>query len=434
MGRELLKTEPVFRQTIEACDAILAQHADWSLMDELTADEQRSRLHETAVAQPAIFALQEALTALWKSWGVEFDAVVGHSMGEIAAAHVAGALSLEEAVRVIFHRGRCMDLASSRGRMLAVGLSMTEAQDAIRGYEDRVALAAINGPTSATLSGDPSALETIAEGLESQGVFNQFLRVNYAFHSMQMDPVQGELLDALEGLDHLAPTGPIVSTVTGKPVEGRYLDAHYWWRNVRQSVLFAPAIDHLIAGGYDTFVEVSAHPVLSGSVAQCLAYRGQKGTVVPSLRRHEAERAMMLASLGALYTVGYPLDWRRWWRDGGHCVRLPTYPWQHRSYWHESTSLRAERLDSEAHPLLVRAKASADPSWEGVLDTRLLTYLRDHKIQDQVVFPGAGYVEMALAVARAHLGGEASVLDDLQFQKVLFLPENDAGPIIQTTY
>ena len=155
MGRELLEHEPVFRHTIEVCDALLQQHADWSLLAELTADEANSRLQETAIAQPAIFALQVALAALWKSWGVEPAAVVGHSVGEIAAAHIAGALRLEDAVRVIFHRGRCMDFASSKGKMLAVGCSMQEAARAIQGYEDRVSLAAINSPSSATLSGDP---------------------------------------------------------------------------------------------------------------------------------------------------------------------------------------------------------------------------------------------------------------------------------------
>src|SRR5262249_55003945 len=282
------------------------QHADWSLLEELTADEARSRVQETAIAQPAIFALQVALTALWQSWGVTFDAVVGHSMGEMAAAHVAGALRLEEAVRVIYHRSRCMDLASSQGKMLAVGLSMPEARQAIRRYENAIALAAINSPTSTTLSGDPAALRELAQSLEEQGVYCQFLRVNYAFHSAQMDSVHDELLASLQGLAPHSPAIPMVSTVTGAPVDGQALDAPYWWQNVRQTVCFAPAVDWLIDQGYDAFVEVSPHPVLAGAVAQCLAHRGLQGTVLPSLRRQEEERATMLASLGGLYTVGYP--------------------------------------------------------------------------------------------------------------------------------
>ena len=340
MGRELLEHEPVFRQTIEACDALLRQHADWSLLAELRADEANSRLQETAIAQPAIFALQVALAALWKSWGVKPAAVVGHSVGEIAAAHIAGALRLEDAVRVIFHRGRCMDLASSKGRMLAVGCSMQEAAQAIRGYEDRVSLAAINSPSSATLSGDPQALEEISQSLSAKGLFCQFLRVNYAFHSPQMEPVQDEVLASLEGLDLQPVVLPMISTVTGEPVEDQQLDARYWWRNVREGVRFAEAVDWLIARDYDVFVELGPHPVLSGSLSECLLHRDQQGTVLPSLRRQEEERAMMLASLGALYTLGYPVDWQQLWPGGGHCVPLPQYPWQRQRYWHEPEEIR----------------------------------------------------------------------------------------------
>jgi acyl transferase domain-containing protein len=332
MGRELLESEPVFRETIEECDHLLRKHADWSLLHELTADEAASRIQETAIAQPALFSLQVALAELWKLWGIEPDAVVGHSVGEVAAAHVSGALSLEDAVRVIFHRGRCMDLASSRGKMLAVGLSMLEARQAIQGYEDRVAVAAVNSPSSATLSGDPESLEQISKVLEHRGVFCRFLRVNYAFHSPQMEPVKKELLTALDGLDPQPVVLPIISSVTGKPVEGRQLDTHYWWHNVRETVSFSDSVDWLIAREHDVFVELSPHPVLAGSISECLRHRGRDGTVLPSLRRKEEERATMLASLGALYTLGRPVDWRTLCADGSRTVSLPRYPWQRQSF------------------------------------------------------------------------------------------------------
>jgi acyl transferase domain-containing protein/acyl carrier protein len=431
MGRELLEHEPVFRRTIEACDTLLQQHGDWSLVAELTADEASSRLQETALAQPAIFALQIALAALWKSWGVEPAAVVGHSVGEVAAAYIAGALRLEDAVRVIFHRGRCMDLASSKGRMLAVGLAMEEAQHAIQGYEDYVSLAASNGPSSTTLSGDPKALAQISQALERQGIFCRFLRVTYAFHSPHMDPVQAALLETLDGLEHHAPVLPMVSTVTGEPVEDRLFDAHYWWQNVRQSVRFAQAMDKLITQDYHAFVELSPHPVLAGAVSECLRHRGRQGMVLPSLRRQEAERATMLASLGALYTLGYPLDWQKQWPRGGRCVPLPRYPWQRQSYWHESEDQRERRLGKHTHPLLGRQLRGAAPSWETTLDKRLLHYLEDHRVQGHAVLPAAAYVEIALAASRQHLGGDACVLEALQFQKPLFLPNSDAIPTVQ---
>jgi len=436
MGRELLETEPVFRTTLEACDAIVQHHGDWSLLAELTADQTRSRLDETAIAQPAIFAVQVALAALWKSWGIEPEAVVGHSVGEIAAAHIAGALPLEDAVRVIFHRGRTMELASSKGKMLAVGCSMLEAEQAIQGYEDRVSVAAANSPSSATLSGDPQALETIERSLSARGIFCRFVRVNYAFHSPQMEPVQDELLASLDGLDLQPCALTMISTVTGEAVEGRQLDKHYWWRNVRERVRFAAAVDWLIARDYDAFLELSPHPTLSGSVSECLLHQGRQGAVFPSLRRQEPERASMLASFGGLYTVGYPVDWQKLWPNGGRCVPLPRFPWQRQSYWHEAGELRELRLGvgGNQHPLLGRNLRSADPSWKITLDKRALRYLDDHRVQEHVVFPAAAYVEMVLEAALESLGGGTYILEEIQFQKALFIPDNDDTPTALITF
>lgn len=434
MGRELLEKEPVFRQMMEECDRLLRQHADWSLLTELAADEDNSRLNQTAIAQPAIFALQVSLAALWKSWGIEPEAVIGHSVGEIAAAHIAGVLSLEDAVRVIFHRGRCMDQASSKGRMLAVGLSMQEAEQAICGYEDRVSVAAINSPSSATLSGDPQALAEIAQALNTKGVFCRFLRVEYAFHSPQMDPVRDDLLASLNSLVPQPAVLPIFSTVLGKPAEGPEFDKHYWWENVRRGVLFAQGIDYLSEREFDLYLELSPHPVLSGSISECLMHWNRQGTALPSLRRQEDERVMMLGSLGALYTLGYPVNWQKLYPDGGRCVPLPRYPWQKQYHWYESEETRKMRLAGDKHPLLGERIQSADPTWEVVLDKRILSYLADHRVQGHAVFPAAGYVEMALAAARETLGVGPHILEEMQIQLALVLPESDEPPIVQLIY
>ncbi len=431
MGRELLAEEPLFRKTIEECDKLLGRYADWSILEELTTDEACSRLQETAIAQPALFSLQVALAALWKSWGIEPEAVVGHSVGEAAAAHVAGALSLEDAVRVIFHRGRCMDLASSKGRMLAVGLTMSEAEREIQGYQGRVSLAAINSPSSATLSGEPESLEQISWSLEQKGIFCKFLQVNYAFHSAQMEPIRGNLLESLDGLQPRHPVLPIISTVTGKPMEGRCFDRDYWWQNVRQRVRFAEAVGWLIERDYDAFLELSPHPVLSSSITECLLQQDRKGTVLPSLRRHEEERAVMLSSLGELYTMGHAIDWQRLWSGGGRRVYLPRYPWQRQHYWHESEDQRERRLGRKKHALLGRNIGSANPTWDIVVEKRLLRYLEDHKVQGHVVVPAAAFVEMALGGAREIFGAGACVLEEIQFQKAIFLPDEGETPAVQ---
>ncbi len=347
MGRQLLEQEPVFRDVIQRCDKIVRQLGPWSLLDELTADEAHSRMAVTAISQPAIFAIQAALATLWASWGIRPEAVIGHSVGEVAAAYLAGVFSLEDAVRVIYQRGRCMELAPSRGRMLAVGVSLDEARQLVSGCGEQVSIAAVNGPASVTLSGEAGPLEDIARQLEARQVFCRFLQVQYAFHSAQMDPIREELLLSLQGLQPRPATLPFFSTVTGKKVEGPELGPDYWWHNVRQTVRFADGVDHLIDVGCDTVVELSPHPVLTGSVTECYRHHGKKVQVLPSLRRQEDERATMLRSLGQLDTCGAALDW------AGVCgtsqpprlVPLPLYPWQHERYWFESEECRLTAPD-----------------------------------------------------------------------------------------
>ncbi len=338
MGRELLSAEPVFRATIEQCDALLCPCANWSLLEELTADESQSRLSETEIAQPAIFALQVALAALWRSWGIEPNAIVGHSVGEVAAAHVAGALSLADAVRVVFHRGRLMQQGTGLGKMAAVELPMADAERLLAKYEGRLSIAAINSPTSIVLSGEAAPLEELLQSLQQQQIFCRLLRVNYAFHSPQMEPFQDELVRSLKGLTPQSASVPIVSTVLGTTCQGQEFDAAYWGRNIREPVRFVSAIEQLLKSKHNLFLEISPHPVLAMNISQCLRQHEQEGVVLPSLRRQEEERAVMLGSLGALYTQGYPVDWNRLYPYGGRCVALPSYPWQRSRYWLEEIS------------------------------------------------------------------------------------------------
>ena len=333
MGRELLACEPIFRAVIERCDALVQAAAGWSLLREFQAPEAASRLAETEVAQPALFALQVGLAAMWRAWGMAPSAVVGHSLGEIAAAHVAGALSLEEAVRVVVHRGRIMQQATGRGKMAAVDLSPEEAARAIAGYRDRLAVGAVNAPTSTVLSGDATALDAVVADLAGRGVRCQPLPVNYAFHSHQMEPLAAELVRVLGNVAVQPTTVPMISTVTGRALEAGEGDAAYWGRNVRQPVLFAAAVAECLAREQDGFLEIGPHPVLSGAITACLAAHGRTGVVTASLRRKQPERVAMLSALGTLYTHGFPVDWRKQHPAGGRCVQLPAYPWQRRSYW-----------------------------------------------------------------------------------------------------
>ena len=235
MGQELLAREPVFRKAVKHIDRLMQKLGGWSLIEGMSRNEETSRIDRTFIAQSAIFALQVGLAELWRSRGVEPSRVVGHSVGEVAAAYWAGAYSLEDAVSVIFHRSRLQDQTGGSGRMAAVGLAKEDAQKAIQGYETQVAVAAINGPSMVTLAGDTEALETVVEALEEKGTFVRWLLIDYAFHTHQMDPIKDELL---ESLAHIAPKKskvPFVSTVTAGVINGEELDAGYWWKKRAKS-------------------------------------------------------------------------------------------------------------------------------------------------------------------------------------------------------
>lgn len=433
MGRELWNQEPVFRQKIEECDEALRAHAQWSLQREFLADEKNSRMSETEIAQPAITAMQIALTALWNSWGIQPAAVVGHSVGEVAAAYAAGIYSLAEAMRVIYHRGRCMELAPHRGKMIAAGISAEKVLPHIKEYGDRLSLAAVNSPNSVSISGDAIAVEEMAAKLEALGVLVRHVPVNYAFHSAHMDPVRDELVTALKDLRPCAPQIPIYSTVTGDRIAEEEMTATYWWKNVRETVQFASAVEKLASSGYDTFLELAAHPVLSNSLRECLGPI-RPGLVLPSLRRETPERASMLVSLGALCLRDVPLNWEAVAPGEPQHVSLPTYRWNKKLYWNESPIARENRLAPCLHPLMTFRQRTADRSWEGQLDRRVNPWLNDHRVQGHMVFPGAGYVEMALSSAMEAAGSTTVQLEDVEFVKPLFIPASGDVPTIRITH
>lgn len=309
MGRQLLEQEPAFRETVLECDRILRELAGWSIVEELSAPEERSRLDQTEIVQPCLFALQVGLVALWQEWGVVPGGVVGHSVGEIAAAHVGGVLSLREAVQVACHRGRLMQRTTGLGRMAAVALSSDDAQEAVAraGLSGQVSIAARNAPSSTVLSGDTAAVEEMARQLEARGVAVKMLPVNYAFHSAQMEPVLAELAGLLDGLKPGTPRIPVFSTVRGGLSQDEDYGAAYWPRNVRCPVLFGPSLAGMIDKGFDTFVEIGPHPVLFADATRCIEAKGGTGKALSSLRRGVDERQAMLRSLEELSTSGHPV-------------------------------------------------------------------------------------------------------------------------------
>lgn len=430
MGRQLLAEEPAFRAVFDRCQALVARHTALSLRDELLAPEASSRLHQTEILQPALFAIQVALAELWRSWGIVPDAVIGHSCGEVAAAHVAGALTLEEATRLACLRGRVAQQAQGRGQMALVEMPAAEAARVLRGVEDRVVIAAVNDPTTVVLSGEPAALSDLLGRLERDGVHHRRMRVDYPFHHPLMTPLQQALEEGLGRVQARSTTTAIFSTVIGGLADGRDLDARYWGRNLREPVQFAAAVGAAVEKGYRVFVEIGPHPVHALNLQRCLQARGVEGRVVSSLRRDQDERACVLDALGALYTEGLKPTWASLNAPGARCVELPAYPWQRERHWIEPAAgglAHRAHLLRGGHPLLgapfLVATQPGARFWEGELSVAALPYLADHRVDGEVVYPGAATVEMALSAATAVFGPGAHAVRDVVFERMLTVPE-----------
>jgi acyl transferase domain-containing protein/short-subunit dehydrogenase/acyl carrier protein len=433
MGHELFGKSAVFREEVERCDEIFKAVAGWSILEEMLKDESPSRMSETQIAQPANFMLQNGLVAMWRDMGIQPAAVMGHSVGEVTAAYVAGVLSLEDTIRVSYHRSRVQKKAAGLGGMLAVALSEEEVQTMLIGYDGQVSIAAANSPVSVTLSGAEQPLQDIAQKLEAQGIFNRFLQVEVAYHSQYMDSLKDELIDSLQGLRPQLPTLPLYSTVTGRLVEAITYDEKYWAQNMRQPVCFATAMENAIDHGHRVFLQVGPHPVLSTPIKECMLKKAVQGAAVPSLRRGQPERRTLLEALGKLYILGYPVDWQRVYPQGGTYVHITTYPWQRQTYWHESAESLSDRVGDPSHPLLGRRLNTPVPTWENDFNAYALRYLDDHRVEGLTVLPGAAYVELALAIHGRLVGDQSCVLENVNFSKV-FLLENHDDRIVQVRY
>ncbi len=433
MGQQLMEHEPVFRHTLEEVDACFQHLAGWSLLPELERDAAESRVDDTLIVQPAIMAIQLALLKLYEHYGIRPHGVMGHSIGEVAAAFAAGALTLDDAVHVIYHRSQAQAQAAGKGGMLAVGLALEEARKLIERHHGRVSIGAVNGPEMLTLSGDPEPLQRIAQLLDARGVFNRQVRVQVAYHSHQMEPLQEIMLKSLESVRGKMATTPLYSTVTAHSERGTHLNADYWYRNARQPVLFTDALSAMLKDGYDTFIEIGPHPVLVGG-AEALFQKGDSDAVIgPSMTRREPEVVVFLQSLARLAARGIELDTTVLFGSDRRYVRLPRYPWQHSRYWYEAPAAAETRRGRFEHPFLkqkTQLVTEEGPAvWEAPLDVHKFPYLCDHQVDGEIVFPATGHLELAWAVASEQFRHEAFFLENLHFDSPLILPDKSGHPL-----
>ncbi|WP_321791096.1 SDR family NAD(P)-dependent oxidoreductase [Burkholderia pyrrocinia] len=434
MGNELYAENAVFRAALDEVDALWCADGSPSLVDvmrggpgaEWLAGAGAEWLAATENAQPLLFAIQVGMIRVIDARGMRYDAAIGHSVGEIAAAWVTGALSLADAVRVIKIRSRAQAMTRGSGRMAAIGIGDAAARELIarHGLARRVEIAGINSPDAVTLAGELQGLQALEAALRGSGKFFQMLDLDYAFHSSHMDRIEPVVLAELASLRPQPGNGAFVSTVTGGALAGSELDARYWWRNIREPVRFGDGIAHLIEQGVRLFVEVSPHSILRTYVKQAFAAAGAAGVVLPTLKRDHGSAATLRQAILAAIAHGANVDPDRFAPGTSHAA-LPSYPWQRDRYWLTPTvegyGLVNRRRE---HPLLGYRLHEHAFAWENQLDPAKLPMLADHVVDGGVAFPGAGYVEMALAAARTFFDTPDAALENVEIRTpVVFQPQ-----------
>ncbi|NGY63508.1 SDR family NAD(P)-dependent oxidoreductase [Lentzea sp. NEAU-D13] len=406
MAVELIEQAPVFAERMRECAVALSRWVDWDLFEVVRDAEALERVE---VVQPALWAVMVSLAGLWRAYGVEPQAVVGHSQGEIAAAVVAGALSLEDGARVVCLRSKAIAGLAGTGGMVSVALPVDAAGQLAR----KVHVAAVNGPAATVLAGEPEALEELLAVCEARGVHARRIPVDYASHTPQVEAVREEILEALQGIEPRRTGIDYYSTLTGERFDTAGLDAGYWYENLRGTVRFAGAIEQLAQDGYGVFVEVSAHPVLTIGIEDVV-----EGTVVGSLRRDDGGWGRFLGELARAWVGGANVDWARCCR-GARRVELPTYAFQRKHYW----------LTAAGHPWLGSAisLASGGLLFNGKMSLAAHPWLADHAVLGSVLLPGTGFLEMALHAAREAACG---VVEELTILAPLVVSEAELQVVV----
>ncbi|NP_001239013.1 polyketide synthase 2 [Strongylocentrotus purpuratus] len=454
MARQLMDDDVHFRNIIKRIDKILTKcGAKWSLIHLLTREADREKINQTEIAQPCICAVQIGMAEFYRIRGITPDAIVGHSVGEVAAAHAAGLLALEDAIRLIYTRGRQLRKTSGMGSMVAILHSAEEIQARLESseYVSVIDVAAINSPSQIVLSGDKESLAAFSENLRREGIRCVTLKVNNAFHSYQQEEIRKDFLKKVKFLDSAAarenfnmiPVVPLISTVSNQYLDRDQVNsAAYWWKNVRQPVQFKMAIEKLLQDGYNCFLEISPHPVLSPAIRDTLGTSVMNNSnvfVTGSLRRPSDtrevadDRVNLLRSMAKLHVEGYPFDLHHLFQEGPYKVMsLPSYPWQ-RVLCSATTqkSHKMFRFPISCHPLLGKQQHLSHFSgensprvWRSKFSKSTVPWLRDHKLQGNIVIPAAAHTETMIAAAReVYPDSEVVTLRDVKFERFVFASE-----------
>jgi len=433
MGRYLLShaPEPVLAKA-RRCDTLFRALSGFSICDEILKEEDSSRINNTAILQPAIFVIQILVTEYLAQQGIMPDAVLGHSMGEVAAAYIAGALSLDDAVKVIYHRSALQGSLDGTGRMLAVGLSAEAVQEIIDTQAPELCVAAVNAPNTCTVAGPEAGIKILSAYLSEKGLFNRILNVEVPFHSPVMDRIESDLKAALESLAPKAASIPFYSTVSGTlTAEDHRVDSGYWFSNARQPVLFASAAEACLNDGFTQFVEISPHPVIGRSLKSVADKHQAKLSVISTLNRQEKEEKCLENAVAAIILQTARLDWRS--ITGGELIDLPAYRWSREEFWVENERERRFRQGGDSHPLIGFGAMTPGKSWVVDLTGLNVPWLKDHCIDNVVLLPAAGFVEAALAVGHEVEGQTGIILENFEITAPLVVQTGD-NPVMHLDY
>ncbi|MDB1086974.1 SDR family NAD(P)-dependent oxidoreductase [Streptomyces sp. ACA25] len=424
MGRELWESSPVFAEQLLACAEALEPWVSWSLIDTVCGGPEAADLDRIDVVQPVLFSVMVSLARVWRSLGVTPDAVLGHSQGEIAAACAAGALTLPDAVKIVVARSRLLATATQDGGMAGIVATVDRVRELLGPWESRVAIAAVNGPYSTTVSGETEAVRELVAHCDSQGVRARWIPASVPGHSPLMDRFKDRLLDELGRITPVTAPVAFYSTVTGGLIDTAELDAAYWFRNMREPVQFEATMKHLFERGHGAFVEVSPHPLLTVNIQEMLDTPGADGVVVGSLRRGNGGLARLYRSAAEAFVAGVPVSWEAAYPgEEGRWVDLPTYAFQRQRYWLD-TPREATTESTSDHPLLDAVIDLPDDGesggvvGSGRLSLRRHPWLADHVVHGAVVVPGAVLVEMAVWAAGK---ARCDVVDELTLEAPLVL-------------
>ena len=438
MGKELYEADQHFARVFDLLCEQLDPHLDTPLKEIVFAKGKKAEalLEDTTYAQPALFAIEVALYEALAGKGLKPDALTGHSIGEIAAAHIAGVLDLSDAAKLITARGALMGALPGGGAMAAIEATEQEVSDSIKGKAKELAIAAINGPTSTVISGTEEAVEEIQAQWDEKGRKTKRLSVSHAFHSPLIEPMLEQFAEVAKSLTFNEPKIPLISNLTGEPLSKEQAqDPSYWVTHAREPVRFADAIATLKAQGTTTYLELGPDPVLCAMARECLGEEQDKAAFIPTLREGRAEAGAITTAIASAHVSGAKLDWGAFFAGtGAKRVPLPTYPFQRSRYWLSAQAgvgdLTAAGQTAAGHPLLGAALELAGDG-EGLLFTGRLSigthaWLADHVIGGAILFPGTAFLELALRAAEEV---EAKTVEELTLQAPLVLPESGAVTI-----